>query len=208
MNFWGNDMFTKMALLTLLITTNLFACTTMRSRGLSSLKELTGGRVGLHGMVIFGKGSYFIEHIPMLHPPHDFQIVASILIKNKIGEVLKPDLSQSGFTLQPNVNFSLNDFINGGLKKFEAQLFIGSFEQDGKVVAGFEDITIEIQEILLARKLPQTTVEKFFEVKDISQNVFRSSIITPQNNNQIIKNMGSQKTLWCVLGPDFFEPCP
>lgn len=198
----------RMTLLCLLLSMHLFACQTGPDRMMASDSLQPGGRSGLHGMVIFGKDSYFIEHIPMLHPPHDFQIVASITIKNTAGKILKPDLSQNGFTLKPAANFSLNNFIEGRVKQLSAEIYQGSFEQNGKVIQGLESVTIEIAEILLARQLPQNSSQKFFEVTDSTATSYQTAIITPQNNIQVIKNISKLKTLWCVTGPDFFENCP
>lgn len=198
----------RIALLATFLSTQILACSAEPLRNVSSVPLQPGGRSGLHGMVVFGKGTYFIEHIPMLHPPHDFQILASITIKNKSGQILKPDLSKKSFTLKPKINFSLNDLIQGPLKQFEAELYEGSFEQNGKIVTGYEDLLIKIESIPLARQLPDTAKDTFFEITDYSGNIFRTEIITPQNNIQLIKNMNTHKTLWCVVGPDFFEFCP
>jgi len=198
----------RIFLTVLLASANLLACETHPAREVSSAQLQPGGRSGLHGMVIFGKGSYFIEHIPMLHPPHDFQIVASITIKNNLGKILQPDLSGQGFTLKPAENFSLNDLIQGQFKSFKAEIYEGSFEQNGKLVSGLENVIIEINKIALARQLPDTSKEKFFEVTDAALNTFRTAIITPENNTQMIKNTSTDKTLWCVVGPDFFDFCP
>lgn len=172
-----------------------------------SLNNLAGGRFGLHGMVIFGNGSYFIEHIPMLHPPHDVQMVAQVVIKNKSGKILKPDLSQEGFTLKPTENFALNDLLNNQLNSFQAMLFQGSFESNGKIVIGYNEITIEIVKVLLARSLPATAQQSSVQMVDIAGNTYETELITPQNNRQFIKNITNNKKLWCVVGPDFFESC-
>lgn len=172
-----------------------------------SLAHPTGERLGLHGMVVFGNESYFIEHIPMLHPPHDFQIVARVVIKSKTGKILKPDLSKEGFTLKPTENFSLNDLLNGQLNAFQAVLFQGSFETDGRIVIGYNDIRIEVVEILLARQLPAADQQQTFKMKDEAGNTFETEIITPQNNRQLIQNLTNNKKIWCVSGPDFFDKC-
>ncbi len=198
----------KLVLFVTLVSINILACSTEPVRNIAAVSLPPGERSGLHGMVIFGKDTYFMEHIPMLHPPHDFQIIAGIAIKNKSGQILKPDLSEQGFTLKPKRNFSLNDLIQGQLKNFDAEIYQGSFEQNGKLMRGYENVSIEIQKIELARQLPASSKDPFFEVTDASLNTFRTGIITPQNNLQIIKNMKNQKTLWCVVGPDFFDFCP
>lgn len=198
----------RIFLAVLLASTNLLACETHPARSVSNAQLQPGGRSGLHGMVVFGKGSYFIEHIPMLHPPHDFQIVASITIKNNLGKILQPDLSEQGFTLKPTENFSLNDLIQGQIKDFKVEVYEGSFEQNGKPVAGLENVTIEINKIILARHLPDTSKDQFLEMTDAAMNTFKTAIITPENNIQVIKNILTGKTLWCVVGPDFFDVCP
>ena len=72
-----------------------------------------GGRRALHGMVLFGAGPYFLEHIPMLSPPHDFQIIAQVNLTGKNGKPLKGDFSSATFTLKPAADFSLNDYVAG-----------------------------------------------------------------------------------------------
>jgi hypothetical protein len=144
----------------------------------------------------------------MLHPPHDFQIVASVTIKDKFGKILTPDLSKQGFTLKPASNFSLNDFLNGTLTKFDGEIYQGGFEQDGKILSGFESVQIEILKIELARQLPDQAKQNSFEVIDLAKNHYVTNIITPTKNTQSIENKTLEKNLWCVIGPDFFEPCP
>lgn len=63
----------RIALLATFLSTQILACSAEPLRNVSSVPLQPGGRSGLHGMVVFGKGTYFIEHIPMLHPPHDFR---------------------------------------------------------------------------------------------------------------------------------------
>lgn len=167
-----------------------------------------GGRSGLHGMVIFGHGPYFIEHIPMLQSPHDFQIVAEVVIRDKLGQVvLSPDLSNQTYTLKPHTHFSLNNLIQGELKFFVGAIYQNSFEQNGKLMADLQDVQIEVKKINLARQLPANSTKTTFEVKD-QLYTYQTQIITPENSVQKIKNITTNETLWCVHGPDFFNFCP
>lgn len=167
-----------------------------------------GGRSGLHGMVIFGHGPYFIEHIPMLQSPHDFQIVAEVVIRDKLGQVvLSPDLSNQTYTLKPHTHFSLNNLIQGELKFFAGAIYRNSFEQNGKLMADLQDVQIEVKKINLARQLPAHSTKITFEVKD-QLYTYQTQIITPENSVQKIKNISTNETLWCVRGPDFFNFCP
>jgi hypothetical protein len=201
-------MFYKIFYIVLCFSVNILACSSVATSISTQNHEHlpVGGRSGLHGMVVFGAGPYFIEHIPMLQSPHDFQIVAQIVLKDQTGKILRPNLSEQGFTLKPNSKFSLNDFVGRKLKLFKASLYQGSFEQDGKLLKGFESIEVEVSEILLARQLPDKSSNAFFEVSD-SLYVYETQVITPENNTQLIKNKSKLHTLWCVKGPDFYEFC-
>lgn len=165
-----------------------------------------GGRRALHGMVVFGEGPYFLEHIPMLTPPHDFQIIAEvILLKN--GIMLQSDFSHQGYTFKPDSSFSLNDYVAGRLKSFSGSIFQGSFEQNGSLISGLENITVEIKSYKLIRQLPGTeTVESTIQISD-GKNSFESNLISPLQNFQLIRNINTGKVLWCVKAPDFFDSC-
>lgn len=165
-----------------------------------------GGRRSLHGMVLFGSGRYFLEHIPMLTPPHDFQVVAEVRLVDGSGQAVARDFSQRGFTLKPSANFSLNDYVAGRLKKFSGAVHTGSFEQNGPVVPGLGAVNVEVVEYKLIRQLPAKSADLVFRVSD-GVSTFETNIIRPEGNRQIIRNATSGAQLWCVVGPDFFEPC-
>ncbi len=166
-----------------------------------------GGRSGLHGMVLFGHGTYFIEHIPMLNPPHDFQAIASVTLKDSHGKIISPNFSDGTYTLKPTKNFSLNDFLNGDLKNFQAEVFLGSFEHDGKILSRYGIITIEVNNLEIVRQLPNPSIKKTITLQDAMGNTYESHIITPEQNIQTIYNQSLSKKLWCALGPDFFDLC-
>lgn len=165
-----------------------------------------GGRRALHGMVLFGSGPYFLEHIPMLTPPHDFQIITEVVLKNKNGMALEIDFSRQGFTLKPSSDFSLNDYAAGRLKAFSASIYRGSFEQDGQVVAGLEKVSVDIQSYKIIRQLPGQSQESWISLND-GKNIFESNVIRPGKNIQLIRNATTGKVLWCVEAPGFFESC-
>ncbi len=164
-----------------------------------------GGRQALHGMVVFGSGPYFLEHIPMLTPPHDFQIITEVILK-KSGRALNLDLSEQGFTLKPNSSFSLTDYVSGRLQAFSGSIHQGSFEQGGKVVTGLDNISVEIQSYKIIRQLPAESQEQWIQLSD-GKNTFESNVIRPNQNVQLIRNTSNGKNLWCVKAPDFFDTC-
>ena len=164
------------------------------------------GRMGLHGMVIFGDGLYYLSHIPMLKLPHDMQIVKSVKIRDVEGNVIVPDFSQDTFTVRPSSQFSLNNFAKGDISSFKGNIHKGNFEQDAPVQ--ISDVTIEIVDTEVLRSLPSSDSEKTssIEISD-GTNRYSIAIIKPDNNIQKIENVTSAKRLWCVVGPDFFSSC-
>jgi len=166
----------------------------------------SGGRKALHGMVLFGAGPYFLEHIPMLSPPHDFQIIAAVSLTDKNGKSVTHDFSKQGFTLKPDASFSLNDYAAGKLKKFSASIYQGSFEQDGELIEKLKGVVVEVSEFKVIRQLPSPSNVKQFIFSD-GKNSFESNVIRPDQNIQLIRNTGTGQVLWCVEGPEFFKPC-
>lgn len=166
-----------------------------------------GGRPALHGMVLYGsEGSYFLDHIPMNHAPHDFQVVAQVKLKDKTGSAISGDFSNAAFTLKPATNFSLNDYVAGRLKKFKGTIHSGSFEQGGPVVKGLDAVEVEVELLKLARQIPAESTAPVVEVSS-QIDAFELNVITPARSFQSIKNKRTGKELWCVKGPNFFEFC-
>ncbi len=165
------------------------------------------GRRALHGMVLFGSGPYFLEHIPMLTPPHDFQIVTEVVLKDKNGKKLKFDFSNEGFTLKPISHFSLNDYIAGRFQKFSGAIYKGNFETTGQIIRGFENITVEMKSNLFVSQLPNGPSRVQTLHFSDGKNTFETNFIKKDSNFQSIRNVELQKDIWCVKGPDFIDPC-
>ncbi len=205
----GNHMLKKLSLLTLLCLGCANSATPRRPASAHPEDHFShlppGGRRSLHGMVLFGRGKYFLEHIPMLQPPHDFQIIAEVKLSAN-GQLLARDFSQQGFTLKPAQNFSLNDYVAGRLRKFSGSIHDGSFEQGGPVLKGLENVQVEVTEYKVIRQLPGEDSAAALTFRD-GANEFETNVIRPEQNFQRIRNITTAKELWCVRGPDFFEPC-
>ena len=165
-----------------------------------------GGREGLHGMVLYGAGPYYLEHIPMLTKPHDFQIIAQVELTDTDGQPVTQDFSQRGFSLKPAAQFSLNDYVSGRLRDFSGSIHDGSFELGGPVLPGMQAIQVRVVEYKVIRQLPADAKSTVFKVAD-GHNTFESNAIRPSMSIQKIRNVTADRQLWCVTGPDFFEPC-
>lgn len=166
-----------------------------------------GGRKSLHGMVVFGSGPYYLDHIPMLSPPHDFQIIAEVRLTGPGGKALTQSFSQKGFTLKPAGNFSLNDYVDGRLKQFVGSIHEGSFEQGGRIVPGLAKVQVDVVKIELARQLPASSSESSLSIQ-AGKERFEANLIRPEANIQRLRNLDTGAQLWCVEGPDFIDPCP
>lgn len=96
----------------------------------------------VHGMVIFGKSSIYLSHLPMFHSPHDYQAIMEVEITS--------DLRVAGglHTIVPE-KFSLPEMM-AKPRPFKAEIFAGHFERGGKLLGS---TTVKIKKILLFKKL-------------------------------------------------------
>jgi len=113
-----------------------------------------GDRSGLHGMVLFGRTTYFLEHIPMFERPHNEQLLMRVTLREAGGAVIDRDFGDAGYTLKPTTQFSLDDLTLGKRITFTADIHRGSFETGGAVL--LRGVKVSVEEVLVARNLPGT----------------------------------------------------
>ncbi len=172
----------------------LFVLTIIACKSLS-------GRIGLHGMVIYGqKGSYFLDHIPMEHAPHDLQVLTQVKLFSRNGTLLSLDLSNETFTFKPKTIFSLDDFAGGKITTFVGDLYVGGFEQGGRI--HLSSVTVKVSSVEVHRQIPSDAELESYQFEE-----FKLNVITPERNFQSVVNTKTGKVIWCVKGPEFFEPC-
>lgn len=114
-----------------------------------SIDTRPGGRMGVHGMVVFGSPAtgLYMSHIPMFHHPHDVQAFFKVSFPGA-------DVFEDGtYTFQPE-RFALDDVIDGRLDTFKGTLFRGSFEGDGKPM---RDVTVKVERVIDAAALRHDT---------------------------------------------------
>jgi hypothetical protein len=111
-----------------------------------------GDRNGLHGMVLFGRSNYFLEHIPMFQRPHNEQLVMSVTIQTSQGAAVTTDFSDQGYSVQPTTQFSLDDLSLGKRVQFVGNIHRGNFEEGGPIV--LRNAKFAVEEVLVARNLP------------------------------------------------------
>jgi hypothetical protein len=105
-----------------------------------------GGRVGGHGMIVFGdpQASAFFSHIPMFHRPHDVQAIFEVELKSAHGP-----FDARLFTFNPAPT-SIDDLILGHADTLTGTLFDGNFESGGLPL---EQLTAKVKRVLHAAPL-------------------------------------------------------
>ena len=111
-----------------------------------------GDRMGLHGMVLFGRTNYVLEHIPTFARPHNEQLVMRVSLATAAGAPIEHDFSDQGYSIRPTTQFSLDDLSLGKRVAFAGNIHRGNFEQGAPVLLANVKITVE--EVLIARNLP------------------------------------------------------
>lgn len=101
-----------------------------------------GDMPSVHGMVIFGKSTVYLSHLPMFHNPHDYQAIMEVEIEKDPGRT-------SGLhTIVPE-EFSLPEMM-ANPRPFKAEIYAGHFERGGKLLGS---TTVKIKKILIFKKL-------------------------------------------------------
>lgn len=113
--------------------------------------------LGTHGMAMFGgKNGLTASHLPMAHPPHDYQVIFTFHVADAhIDAALRQRLEAHPtlWTIAPE-KFELNRLdpaSKNPLHQFKADVVLGHFEQDGKTE--YHDVTIVVDKIELYLKL-------------------------------------------------------
>jgi hypothetical protein len=149
-----------------------------------------GDRSGLHGMVLFGRTNYFLEHIPMFSRPHNEQLVMRVTLKTAQGADVTNDFSDQGYSVQPTTQFSLDDLTLGKRITFTGNIHRGNFEENGPVV--LTGVKIAVDEVLVARNLPgtepiATDEQEYFVVGDADDAYATNFIRDSRGFQQILR---------------------
>ncbi len=147
---------------------------------------------GVHGMVIFGENEIFASHIPMFMIPHDWQALFKVTLSHPSVDamaVYKKARARNGslLTVQPKP-FVLPPLLKGETKSFEANLFLGNFEDGGKEI--LSGITVRVEKVLEVHHLSPDNVAltslNYYLVQDGKTGYLVHQISAPDNFDQII----------------------
>lgn len=108
----------------------------------------------IHGMLVFGEAQVYLSHLPMFHPPHNYQIIlAADLGKDAESVYLKSRKEYPAeriYTLAP-LPFVLAETVEAS-KPFTATLYRGHFEREGvPIVSG---VTARIKKSYFLKNCP------------------------------------------------------
>jgi len=112
--------------------------------------------MGKHGMLVVGLDSIWASHLPMFHPPHDFQMLMEVGLED--AEAYRKDRRASGeplYTLDPE-KMSWKDLLPDGSKpptrtSFTADIYRGHFERGGTQI--LEKAKVEVRRVAYSSPL-------------------------------------------------------
>jgi hypothetical protein len=113
---------------------------------LSSPKDQTNHKHGIHGMLLFVQANqWYVSHLPLFAHPHDQQVLASVTIHG-LDETINP---QQLMTLVPEP-FDLTRINESGFG-FTASVYWGHFERVGTLHQS--NLSVVIEELLIYQPL-------------------------------------------------------
>jgi hypothetical protein len=117
---------------------------------------------GRHNMLVFGRETVFLSHLPMFMAPHDAQLLLEVALENADGSRLTEVWSREReshpaerlYTMMPE-KFALSTLYASNPPErgsFRARFFRGHLERGGEPIPELEDVIVGITKILYARR--------------------------------------------------------
>ncbi len=122
---------------------------------LASWSVVRAERPAVHGMVVFGETRILMSHLPLFHPPHDWQVIFEVSLKHNttnISDVYHPSQDAPGdqlYTFEP-IPFKLTEMIEHPTA-MTGSLYKGHFEKDGQLL--LTDVEAAIAQVVFHKKL-------------------------------------------------------
>lgn len=153
--------------------------------------EMLPEKPSVHGMLVFGNYKIYASHLPLFHPPHNYQIIIELEFDKAARQKFIRDQQlhpeHTTYTIEPE-RFVLTEMINAP-KSFKAALYRGHFERGGtKIVA---NLTVHIVQVILFKKLPaeetKPTATDFILFGNSKEQFIVHAIINKPDFEQIIQ---------------------
>jgi hypothetical protein len=124
---------------------------------MAALASAANPTFGQHGMALFGgRDGLYAAHLPMFHPPHDYQVVLRLRLADAAQDRalrMRLEGKTALWTLAPE-QFEIDCLAPGSatpLTRFKADLVLGHFEQDG--VTQHTGAQVVVEKVMLFRQL-------------------------------------------------------
>jgi len=99
----------------------------------------------VHGMLLLGGDKIYVSHLPMFHPPHDYQAILEVALQPEAKRLFLADQAahpeQRIYTLVPE-RFVLPEMVQHP-RPFKATLVRGHFERGGTDILSNTQVTIQ-----------------------------------------------------------------
>ncbi|WP_185749111.1 hypothetical protein [Humibacillus xanthopallidus] len=113
---------------------------------------------GVHGMLLFGDGPFYLSHLPMFSPPHNYQAILQVTLEDDAAGQIRNIHAHFGrdrlLTVRPET-FAITDLSpmdsSQPRTEFRGDVVHGHFEHGGDVVAA--NTLIRVDEVVTFREL-------------------------------------------------------
>jgi hypothetical protein len=174
----------------------------------SESSELATGRVGVHGMIVFGDrdGTAYLSHIPMFHAPHDVQAVVEVKLTGASLARAPRDLSDRLYTFVPEP-LSLDELRLGTLRTLRGTLYLGNFEDGGRPIASSvtANVVRVVHQHVLDASAPRASSNDVIRAGAFS--IARIGGAPGIDRIAKVEVTGRELVLSCLVGPDFVRSC-
>ena len=119
---------------------------------------------GTHNMMLVGEKAVYLSHLPMFHPPHQFQVILEAAFekggKRLSGSYLTDRIQHAKvkmYTVEPTEVFVLpRMWAAEGPRRaeFVGTVFRGHLERGGEPINGLVGIDVKVKRVVYARELP------------------------------------------------------
>ena len=134
-------------------------------QGMQGMEGMDHGEetFGVHGMLLVGRETIYLSHLPMFMAPHNFQVILQVSLDDNAMASLHNFRAHFGademYTVQPEefhiTELAPNEADKPARTEFKANLFRGHFERGGRRIT--EDTTVHVDEVVYFQQFSGAT---------------------------------------------------
>lgn len=145
--------------------------------------------VGIHGMLMFGSGPFYLSHLPMFHDPHAAQVIVEAEL-DPMAQAKYLSSMASGTVKYHTLVPEAFDLLNMP-KNFKGKIFAGHFERGGIMLA---DTSIKIKRVISFRDFKKVGAKpvqgRYLHFGNGKENFLAHAIYSKPDFDQIIRVSG------------------